>query len=89
MSQPMGRFAASQRRVAQDRHGVHGLDLRPQIDGLDRKVEAVDSKLTFMVAGFGLLLTFPTVVDDMGFFERTPTSPSPAVETASPTVFRA
>ena len=57
-------------------------ELGGRIESLDRKIEGVDSKLTFMVAGFGLLLAVLTVAGGMGLFERAPTPPPSAIEVA-------
>ena len=59
-------------------------DLQAEIRAVDHKVDlvrselvgridAVDSKLTFMVAGFGLVLTVLTVAGGMGLFQLAPT----------------
>ena len=53
-----------------------------RMDGMDRKIEALNWKLTFIVGGFGLLLSVLTVASGMGFFERTPPSPQPYSHTA-------
>ncbi len=53
-----------------------------RMDGMDRKIEALNWKLTFIVGGFGLLLSILTVASGMGFFERTPPSPQPYSLTA-------
>ena len=55
--------------------------LRAELSG---KIDAVDWKLTFMVVGFGLLLSVLTVVSGMGVFERTPVGSHPVSEAAFP-----
>ena len=39
---------------------------------LSAKIDGLNWKLTFLVGGFGLLLSVLTVVSGMGFFDRTP-----------------
>ena len=51
---------------------------------LTSKIDAINWKLTFMFAGFGLLLSVLTVVSGMGLFERTPVGPYPVSEAAFP-----
>ena len=51
---------------------------------LTSKIDAINWKLTFMFAGFSLLLSVLTVVSGMGVFERTPAGPHPVSEAAFP-----
>ena len=51
---------------------------------LDGKIDAINWKLTFMFAGFGLLLSVLTVVSGMGMFERTPVGSHPVSEAVFP-----
>ena len=48
-----------------------------RMDGLDRKIDALNWKLTFMVAGFALLMSVLTVASGMGVFERSPRDAQP------------
>ena len=47
-------------------------DLDAQLQALADKIDRLTWKLTFLVGGFGLLLSVLTVVSGMGFFDRTP-----------------
>ena len=55
--------------------------LEDKTDALGRKIDAVGRKLTFLIAGFGLLHGVLIVLSGMGFFERTRMSPHPVSET--------
>ena len=47
-------------------------DLEAKIQAVDNKVDGLNWKLTFLVGGFGLLLTVLTVVSGMGLLDRAP-----------------
>ena len=55
-------------------------DLEAKIQAVDNKVDGLNWKLTFLVGGFGLLLTVLTVVSGMGFFDRPPAAAHPVSE---------
>ena len=47
-------------------------DLEAKIQAVDNKVDGLNWKLTFLVGGFGLLLTVLTVISGMGLLDRAP-----------------
>ena len=78
-----GRMEGMEGRLDGRMDGMEGR-LDGRMDGIDRKIDAVNWKLTFMIAGLGLLLSVLTVVSGMGLFERTPVGPYPVSEAAFP-----
>ena len=74
-----GRMEGMEGRLDGRMDGMEG-----RLDGIDRKIDAVNWKLTFMFAGFGLLLSVLTVASGMGIFERTPVGSHPVSEAAFP-----
>ena len=74
-----GRMEGMEGRLDGRMDGMEG-----RLDGIDRKIDAVNWKLTFMFAGLGLLLSVLTVVSGMGIFERTPVGSHPVSEAAFP-----
>ena len=51
---------------------------------LAARMDVLDSKLTFMFAGFGLILGILTVASGMGYFDRTPAPSQGVIESRSP-----
>ena len=51
---------------------------------LAARMDGLDSKLTFMFAGFGLILGILTVASGMGYFDRTPAPSQGVIESRSP-----
>ena len=49
---------------------------------MDSKVDACNQKLTFVVTGFGILLSVLTVISGMGLLQRTP--PPPVLSAVQP-----
>ena len=74
-----GRMEGMEGRLDGRMDGMEG-----RLDGIDRKIDAVNWKLTFMFAGLGLLLSVLTVVSGMGVFERTPVGSHPVSEAVFP-----
>ena len=50
-------------------------DLTTRIQAVDSKVDACNQKLTFVVTGFGILLSVLTVISGMGLLQRTAAAP--------------
>ena len=71
---------------------VARIDLVGQIRILDGRIDALDSKLTFMIAGVGLFVAAVTLANAMGFFQPAPPSAqspvgmTPAPALVAPTV---
>ena len=66
-------------------------DLGARIQAVDTKVEVLSAKmeglsrqLTFVVAGFGLMLGILTVASGMGVFDRSPAPSQAVIESRSP-----
>ena len=68
--------------IQQVRSDVQVVDTKVEV--LRARMDGLDSKLTFMFAGFGLILGIVTVASRMGFFERTPAPPQAVIESRSP-----
>ena len=68
--------------IQQVRSDVQAVDTKVEI--LRAHMDGFNAKLTFMVAGFGLILGILTVASGMGFFDRTPAPSHAVIESRSP-----
>ena len=68
--------------IQQVRSDVQAVDTKVEI--LRAHMDGFNARLTFMVAGFGLILGVLTVASGMGFFDRTPAPSHAVIESRSP-----
>ena len=89
LGEELGAHVAVQSDLESGFQGVRS-DLGARIQAVDAKVDACNQKLTFVVTGFGILLSVLTVVSGMGWLQRPPTTPvmdaaaPPALQTVAP-----
>ena len=70
------------RDIQQVRSDVQAVDTKVEI--LRAHMDGFNARLTFMVAGFGLILGILTVASGMGIFDRTPAPSHAVIESRSP-----
>ena len=68
--------------VQQVRTELQAVDTKVEI--LSANMEGLHRQMTFMFAGFGLILGILTVASGMGFFDRTPAPSEAVIESRSP-----
>ena len=72
--------------IQQVRSDVQAVDTKVEVlrAELTARMDGLDSKMTFMFGGFGLILGVLTVASGMGFFDRTPAPSQAVIESRSP-----